>query len=72
MLPDSNIPRFGGKLRTESYYQAVNGIIRTLLPLATRQVLADKLNSENITTPSGKPWDKSKVAAYLRHNSISN
>lgn len=72
MLPDSNVPRFGGKLRTESYFQTVNGILRTLLPLATRQVLADKLNAEGITTPSGKSWDKSRVSAYLRHNSISN
>lgn len=70
MLSDSNAPGFGAKLRTPAYYEIVNGIMRTLRPLATRKVLADKLNSEGITTPAGLAWDRTKVAAYLRQHKI--
>lgn len=70
MSSDVNKPGFGAKLRTDSYYQTIAGILRTLRPLATRKVMADKLNSEGLTTPSGKPWDGLKIAAYLRTHKI--
>jgi hypothetical protein len=63
-------PAFGGRLQPDSYYETVNGILRTLRPFATLKVMSDKLNSCGFTTPSGKIWDRQKVSTYLRKRAI--
>ena len=68
MSSDLNVPGFGARRRTEAYYAAVTGILRTLRPLATLKIMADKLNAEGISTPNGLPWDRFKVSAYIRAN----
>jgi len=63
-------PAFGGRLQPDSYYESINGILRTLKPYATLRIMADKLNSCGFTTPSGKIWDRQKVSTYMRKRAI--
>lgn len=52
------------------YYEQVDSILRVLRPVATLRVLADHLTKAGFTTPSGKRWDRLKVATYLRGRNI--
>jgi len=70
MLANSAVPGFGTKLRTDSYYQSVDGIIRTLRPVATLRLISEKLNSVGFTTPRNLPWDRQRLAAYMRKKSL--
>ena len=59
-------PAFGRPLMNPQYYEQVDSILRVLRPVATLRVLADHLTKAGFTTPSGKQWDRIKVATYLR------
>jgi len=60
------IPRFSGKLNVPAYYTAVLQVINTLRPLATLRTVATALNSAGFTTPSGLPFTRDRVQAFLR------
>lgn len=59
-------PAFGGRLRTPEFYAQTNSIIRTLRGKATLKVLAQHLNNQQFTTPTGREWTKDRLAAYLK------
>jgi hypothetical protein len=70
MLNQFAVPGFGTPLRPAPYYVAITGIVRTLKPYATLRLIADKLNSVGLTTPSGKPWNRQSVSCYIRKHSL--
>jgi hypothetical protein len=70
MLANSAVPGFGTKLRTECYYRNVDDIIRTLRPFATLRLISEKLNASGFTTPRNMPWDRQRLAAYMRKKSF--
>ena len=70
MLANSAVPGFGTKLRTDCYYQNVDDIIRALRPFATLRLISEKLNASGLTTPRNMPWNRQRLAAYLRKKSL--
>lgn len=61
-----SVPTFGGRLRTPEFYTQLNGVIRTLRGKATLKTLAQHLNNQQFTTPTGRDWTKDRLAAYLK------
>jgi len=59
-------PRFGGTLQSPEYYAAASVICNTLREYSTLNVIASHMNSQGLVSPSGKPWNKSRVANFLR------
>lgn len=59
-------PEFGAKKMLPEYYTTVNSIIAVLRPVATLRVMAEHLNNAGLSTPSGLPFDRQRLAAYLR------
>jgi hypothetical protein len=64
--PYAAIPRFSGKLNVPAYYTSVLHVINTLRPMATLRTVANALNSAGFTTPSGLPFTRDRVQAFLR------
>jgi hypothetical protein len=60
-------PSFGGRLNNQSYYDAVSGIIRVLRPASSLRIIANHLNKAQFLTPSGLPWNRDRVANFLRN-----
>ncbi|RNF30683.1 hypothetical protein NM04_11215 [Massilia aurea] len=69
-MTDKAAPAFAGKLRTESYYITTDATIRSLRRTVTNREMAERLNAKNMTTPSGKVWDRQRVAQYIRSRAI--
>jgi hypothetical protein len=65
-------PAFGGRLKTPDYYENLNSILRVLREHSTLRTIARTLNEQLLTTPSGKPWNRSRVSAYLKANDINS
>jgi hypothetical protein len=63
-------PGFGTPKMLPTYYEQCDGIIRVLRPMATLRVIAEHLTKAGFFTPNGYPWDRQKVATYLRNRSI--
>lgn len=63
-------PSFGGKARPDDYYRQVNAIIAVMRPVASQRTIAAHLNQCGVTTPNGFPWDRQRLANYLRNASI--
>ncbi|WP_409519326.1 recombinase family protein [Massilia sp.] len=59
-------PRFGGPLQSPEYYAAVSVICNTLREYSTLAVIASHLTAQGLLSPSGKPFNKSRVATFLR------
>lgn len=64
-------PQFGGKLRSDEYFSAVNTVIATLRNRATLRTICLHLNALNLTTPSGLEFNRARLANYLQQNEIS-
>lgn len=60
-------PGFGARLKTEDYYTQVNAIIGTLRYKASQRVIAEHLNRQGFSTPRSLPWDRQRLANYLRN-----
>lgn len=71
MLQEFAKPSFGGPLRPQSYYDVVNGIIRTLKGTASLRTTAAHLNAAGLQTPSGKPWTRQAVFSYTKARSFN-
>ena len=63
-------PAFQGRARPDSYYREINGIIATLRRTASLAVISDHLNKSGFLTPRGLPFDRQRLANYLRNTSI--
>ena len=59
-------PAFGAKLRPASYYEQVSNICRILRKQASLRVIAQHLNNQQFTTPTGLIWTRERVADYLK------
>jgi hypothetical protein len=59
-------PKFGGRLKTPSYYAEVRAYIGALRDTKTLRNIALMLNSAGYLTPSGKPFTKQAVSNFLR------
>jgi hypothetical protein len=59
-------PRFGGPLQTPDYYQAVSNVITVLREYSTLNTIAAHLTAQGFLSPSGKEFNKQRVATFLR------
>lgn len=63
-------PGFGTRLRNDQYYKDVNAIIELLRSTASQRTIAAHLNSVGFRTPRNLPWDRQKLANYLRRTGV--
>jgi hypothetical protein len=63
-------PSFGGRLRTENYYTNISNVIRILRGRSSLRVIAMHLNSQGFTTPTGLPFNRDRLARYIKSNTI--
>lgn len=66
----SRPPGFGQRVLSDDYYVQVDQIIATLRGTASQRVIADHLNRHNFTTPKGLPFNRERVAQYLRRTKV--
>jgi hypothetical protein len=59
-------PGFGSPLQEPSYYIAVSNIVATLRDYSTLKTIAAHLAAQGFLSPSGKPFDKQRVANFIR------
>ena len=64
-------PAFAGRHNTPEYYTMVSSILSVLRGKSTLRTQADHLNGAGFLTPSGMPWTRTRVADYIRNNSIA-
>jgi hypothetical protein len=62
----SKAPIFGGKLRDSAYYELISRTIQVLRDKASLRIIADHLNRNQLTTPSGLPWSRARVSEYIK------
>jgi len=65
-------PSFGGTLQDANYYVAVSNVINVLRDYSTLNVIATHLNTNGFRSPSGKPFNKSRVATFIRSPHYKN
>lgn len=70
MLHQSAPPQFGGKLCTAEYYTNVAAAIATLRPLSTLRFIAAQLNKSGFLTPAGLPWNRDRLANFIRNTTL--
>lgn len=59
-------PTFGGKLQAPDYYVSVSNIVAILRSYSTLATIAGHLQGQGFLSPSGKPWNKQRVANFIR------
>jgi hypothetical protein len=59
-------PCFGGPLQAPEYYAAVSNIITALRDYSTLKTISEHLTAQGFLSPSGKPFNKQRVANFLR------
>lgn len=59
-------PRFGGAKQDAGFYVAVSNIINGLREHSTLTIIASHLSAQGFLSPSGMPFNKSRVATFLR------
>lgn len=64
-------PAFGGRLKADEYYVAINSIISVMRGVATLRSIADHLNHAGFTTPSSVPWTRTRLANYLNSSAVT-
>lgn len=67
----SAIPRFGAPYCPPAYYEMCDSILAALRPYSTLRACAAHLTAQNLLTPSGLPWDRRRVASYIRNRKLS-
>lgn len=63
-------PGFHARLRLPLYYEIVATTVRQLRRTTTLREMAVQLNAKQLTSPTGKPWDRQKLASFIRNNNI--
>jgi len=71
MAIQNALPAFGGRLKTDEYYLQVNQIINVLRGHSTLRVIAQHLNDQHFTTPSGRAWNRMRLSSYLKTNDLT-
>jgi hypothetical protein len=59
-------PTFGGRKQHSTYYGAVNAIVCQLRETHTLRAISETLNGSGFTTPSGLPFNRLRLANYIR------
>ena len=59
-------PKFGGALQEPAYYASVSAICNVLREFSTLRTICAHLTAQGFHSPSGKPWDKSRLVSFLR------
>jgi len=59
-------PTFGGTLQAPEYYKSVSAICNVLRTYSTLRTICTHLTAQGFNSPSGKPWDKSRLVSFLR------
>lgn len=68
---ESSAPTFGGKLRDTSYYAQVTNIICILRDKTSLRLIAEHLNRNQFTTPSGLTWTRARVSEYIKSTAFT-
>jgi hypothetical protein len=63
-------PSFGGKLRTDDYYEKVSSIVRILKGKSSLRIMAMHLNSQGFTTPRGMPFTRDRLVRFMKSNPL--
>jgi len=63
-------PSFGGKLRTDDYYEKVSSIVRILKGKSSLRIMAMHLNSQGFTTPRGMPFTRDRLVRFIKSNPL--
>ncbi|MQA37849.1 hypothetical protein [Rugamonas aquatica] len=63
-------PTFGGKLNNDRYYEAVMNTINALRPASSLRAIANHLTAAGFLTPTGLPWNRLRVAAFIRNTTL--
>jgi hypothetical protein len=66
----SAVPKFGSPLRNAQFYEQTDSIIRALRPHSTLRKIAERLQEQGLQTPSGKDWNRMRVASYIRNRKL--
>ena len=66
----SAIPKFGSPLCTPLFYAQTDEIVRALRPHSTLRKIAEVLQAQGLRTPSGKDWNRMRVASYIRNRKL--
>lgn len=61
-------PSFGGRLQADAYYSQISQVIGTLRNVASLNTIAAHLNAQSLTTPTGLPFNRERVRAFLRQS----
>lgn len=64
------VPAFGGRRKTEAYYTMVSNIVRVLKDKASLSTISLHLNAQGLTTPTGLPFNRFRLARYIKSNTI--
>jgi hypothetical protein len=59
-------PTFGGRARAPAYYDQILAFITPLRETLTLNAICTALNTAGLTTPSGLPWTKGRLANFIR------
>jgi hypothetical protein len=59
-------PTFGGRVRASDYYDQIVAFITPLRETLTLRAICAALNTAGLTTPSGLPWNKVRLANFIR------
>lgn len=63
-------PGFGQRLHTADYYSAIKAMLGVLRPLSSLRTIADHLNRQGFSTPTGLPFTRDRVATFIRSNPV--
>lgn len=64
-------PRFGGKLLSAEFYSQLDSVILSMRPHTTQRAIANRLNELSLTTPTGLPFNRNRLAAYIRNAKLN-
>lgn len=59
-------PTFGGPLQPSTYYAEIFSFVAPLRDRITLRAICEALNNAGLTTPSGLPWNKVRLANFVR------
>jgi hypothetical protein len=63
-------PSFGGKLRTDDYYEKVSSIVRILKGKSSLRIIAQHLDRQGFTTPTGLPFNRDRLVRFMKSNPL--
>lgn len=70
MLNQEARPQFGAHKMQPAYYSQVAAFAQSLRPTKTLRQIAEMLNAAGYRSPTGLPFDRQRVANFMRSRSV--